>query len=1142
MLYELRAQAARAGDPRLGGRCWSIDDGDVEALDALAALHRDRRVVARAGRDLRAQAPDHSGRRGDRRALRLQSAPHLTTRSSRESNEAVEPAARAPRRERQATPRRWTRWIAIFTREERHAGPARGAGPAHGAARATAVARDELAFRAARLTEAELSDVEAAIARYQAILAAHAERTPSAREALWTIARGDDYRRAGRRGAGAVLRAARDVGRRSSSCSSCASRSRTRWRRAWRCWREIARIEETERRDTGQGLRGLGARAHRGGDRGRRRARRSSGWRPRRGDWMRSGRGLRRAHGGDVRRRRCSARSRCGSPTLHEDQLADLPRAADFLRKALSLPGDEAAGAGVAGVACCASSRPGTELAEILSREAEVANDPGEQADFLAALGEVAAAALDDADGALAAFRDALEREPGAHAGARARCTTLLDRRGDARGRAGRSWSRSPTRAATTSELLALYEQRLEPARRSRASARTGCARSRRSSTDQLGRPAAGAGGAGTRAEGRADAGRGARRSRADRRRGQDSARRRRAKIEAALERRRAGRGSASWRCGRRASTSERRRAARRPSACTSACSRAIPRTSTRCRRSRGCYRGRRATRRAWRRSWSGARRSSWIRRRASSRLLEAARPARAPRRGRHRRRHRGAADAARGRRGRRRGARRAGAAATRRRARSRSWPTCWPSARASPRMPPSPRRAVGARRRAAPRACSTICDGAAEAYREALEGAPDDPIVAVGAGGDRGAREDWSTLQEVLMRRFGATFGADQIAVLLKLARNAEQKLSDADQAIGFLRQILDADAGNALRVPGAGAAAAHERALVRPGRGARPSTRTPRGRRGASRPSWRCASRSPTSGRRSSTRPTAPRRRWRRCWRWRPTNVGALLSLARLHEGAERWDEAGEALERGGRERGGAGARSPRSSSATRRSCIAQGGGRGRDRARRCCGRWTPTRPTGRRWRRWRRWRARRRTTSGWCSSWSCALETATDDDERKRAARGDRRRSTPGRSATRRRRCRYLERLVALDPEGDPGARAAGRRAGRRGPHRRRGPLMRELVAELTQGPPGQGRGALAHAARHAGRGARRLEGRGRRASAPPTSWTRATPATRRGARPARVPRRRSRARAQVLPLAAAAELRREDAPASRRPRST
>ena len=52
------------------------------------------------------------------------------------------------------------------------------------------------------------------------------------------------------------------------------------------------------------------------------------------------------------------------------------------------------------------------ELAEILAREAEVAGDPMQQADFLAALGEVRLAALEDADGALAAYRDAHRSQP----------------------------------------------------------------------------------------------------------------------------------------------------------------------------------------------------------------------------------------------------------------------------------------------------------------------------------------------------------------------------------------------------------------------------------------------------------------------------------------------------------------------------------------------------------------------------------------------------------------------------------------------------------------------------------------------------------------------------------------------------------
>ena len=51
--------------------------------------------------------------------------------------------------------------------------------------------RDGLAYRAARITETELSDVEGAISRYQGILAATPDH-PGTREALSAIARGDD--------------------------------------------------------------------------------------------------------------------------------------------------------------------------------------------------------------------------------------------------------------------------------------------------------------------------------------------------------------------------------------------------------------------------------------------------------------------------------------------------------------------------------------------------------------------------------------------------------------------------------------------------------------------------------------------------------------------------------------------------------------------------------------------------------------------------------------------------------------------------------------------------------------------------------------------------------------------------------------
>ena len=113
--------------------------------------------------------------------------------------------------------------------------------------------------------------------------------------------------------------------------------------------------------------------------------------------------------------RRCSARSRCGWRRCTRRSWPIWARAADFLRKALALPGDEAP---VLAALETILRRQGenAELAEILAREAEVASDPGEQADFLAALGEVRLAALEDADGALAAFRDAHRPQPGARA------------------------------------------------------------------------------------------------------------------------------------------------------------------------------------------------------------------------------------------------------------------------------------------------------------------------------------------------------------------------------------------------------------------------------------------------------------------------------------------------------------------------------------------------------------------------------------------------------------------------------------------------------------------------------------------------------------------------------------------------------
>ena len=189
--------------------------------------------------------------------------------------------------------------------------------------------------------------------------------------------------------------------------------------------------------------------------------------------------------------------------------------------------------------------------------------------------------------------------------------------------------------------------------------------------------------------------------------------------------------------------------------------------------------------------------------------------------------------------------------------------------------------------------------DGAAEAYREALDGTPDDPMALSALEAIEERREDWSTLQEVLMRRLGAVAGADQIPVLLKLARNAEQKLSDTDQALGYLRQILDVDPRNGFtyleleRIM-----RANERwydlvevlGLHADMEGAAGHRPTELALRVAIADVWEKELDSPDSAAEAIEKVLEAA----------PDNVGALLTLARLHERSERWDDAAAALER--------------------------------------------------------------------------------------------------------------------------------------------------------------------------------------------------------------------------------------------------
>jgi tetratricopeptide (TPR) repeat protein len=189
--------------------------------------------------------------------------------------------------------------------------------------------------------------------------------------------------------------------------------------------------------------------------------------------------------------------------------------------------------------------------------------------------------------------------------------------------------------------------------------------------------------------------------------------------------------------------------------------------------------------------------------------------------------------------------------------------------------------------------------EGAAEAYREALEGAPEDANVLNALETIEEKREDWATLQEILMRRLGAAQGAAQLPVLFKLAKNAETRLDDVEQASGYLRQVLEVDEKNAQ------AYAELERVLrsgerwydlvdvltkhadVEAAAGRKPAELA---LRVAIADVWERELSSPESAVEALEKVLAVD----------PSNVGALLTMARIHEGAERWDEAGEALER--------------------------------------------------------------------------------------------------------------------------------------------------------------------------------------------------------------------------------------------------
>ena len=96
---------------------------------------------------------------------------------------------------------------------------------------------------------------------------------------------------------------------------------------------------------------------------------------------------------------------------LYEHALAKPERALELWHEAESLPGGESLALARQELILHSLGR-NQDLGDVLAREAEVATDPAMQAEFWTALGELRLGALADRDGAITAFRSALDAVP----------------------------------------------------------------------------------------------------------------------------------------------------------------------------------------------------------------------------------------------------------------------------------------------------------------------------------------------------------------------------------------------------------------------------------------------------------------------------------------------------------------------------------------------------------------------------------------------------------------------------------------------------------------------------------------------------------------------------------------------------------
>jgi tetratricopeptide (TPR) repeat protein len=189
--------------------------------------------------------------------------------------------------------------------------------------------------------------------------------------------------------------------------------------------------------------------------------------------------------------------------------------------------------------------------------------------------------------------------------------------------------------------------------------------------------------------------------------------------------------------------------------------------------------------------------------------------------------------------------------------------------------------------------------DGAAAAFREALDLAPENPVALAALADIEEKRGDYPALEEALLRQLSAVHGLDCVPVLTRLARNAADRLNDADRALVYLHQVLDADCENR------DAFAETERILASLDRWHELIEVLERraeieGRTGHPEAELACrVSVASIWGEKLGATDSALEALQAVLAR-DPRHFPSLLAVARIHEGEERWAEASEALKK--------------------------------------------------------------------------------------------------------------------------------------------------------------------------------------------------------------------------------------------------